>query len=92
MITAYDPQAIAHTEALEVENRMLLTTVGRVILFDSMPKGMPFINGLLKKKGLGQLVSYIYLRHGPEMTITMLDRHQRAGISVRDEGGNLHRY
>ena len=33
------------------------TTVGRVILNDHLPEGMPFINGLLKKKGIGQLVT-----------------------------------
>ncbi len=37
------------------------TTVGRVILNDVLPEEMPFINGLLKKKGLPQLVQYCYL-------------------------------
>jgi DNA-directed RNA polymerase subunit beta' len=71
MTTAYDEQAIVHAEVLDVKNHMLNTTAGRVILYDSLPKGMPFINGLLKKKGLGQLVSFTYLRYGPEMTVTM---------------------
>jgi DNA-directed RNA polymerase subunit beta' len=69
MKTAYDEQAITHAETIEAKNHhMLTTTVGRVILHDNMPKGFPFINGLLKKKGLGQLVSY-YLPcvTGPEM-------------------------
>ena len=87
MTGAYDPQAIAHTEALEVENRMLDTTVGRVILFDNLPTGMPFINGLLKKKGLGQLVSYNYLRHGPETTVTMLDRIKELGFQYATKAG-----
>src|SRR5207253_1132643 len=73
MTTAYDEQALVHAEPIEAKNHMLNTTVGRVILYDNMPEGMPFINGLLKKKGLGQLVSYTYLRYGPEMTVTMLD-------------------
>ena len=34
---------------------------------------MPFINGLLKKKGLQQLVQYCYLRYGLEKTVEMLD-------------------
>ncbi len=90
MTTAYDEQAIVHAEAIDVTNHMLNTTVGRVILFDNLPPGMPFINGLLKKKGLGQLVSYTYLRYGPEMTVTMLDHIKvlgfyyatRAGITI----------
>src|SRR5438128_1243389 len=70
MTTAYDEQAIVHAEAIEAKNHMLSTTVGRVILHDNMPPSFPFINGLLKKKGLGQLVSFTYLRYGPEMTVT----------------------
>jgi len=35
------------------------TTVGRVILNDHLPQDMPFINGLLKKKGLAQLVAVL---------------------------------
>ena len=90
MTTAYDPQAIGPAEALEVENRMLETTVGRVIVFDNLPEGMPFVNGLLKKKGLSQLISHTHLRYGADMTVTVLDRIKtlgflyatRAGISI----------
>ena len=87
MTTAYDSQAIVHAEALEVENRMLDTTVGRVILFDSLPKGLPFLNGLLKKKGLGQFVSYTYLRLGPEKTVAMLDRIKQLGFHYATQAG-----
>src|ERR1700752_391682 len=87
---AFDNQNILHTQPIEAKNHMLSTTVGRVILHDNMPEGMPFINGLLKKKGLGQLVSFTYLRYGPEMTVSMLDHIKdlgflhamRAGITI----------
>ncbi len=87
MTTAYDEQALVHAEAIEAKNHMLNTTVGRVILYDNMPKGMPFINGLLKKKGLGQLVSYTYLRYGPEMTVTMLDHIKELGFYYATRAG-----
>ena len=87
MTTAYDEQAIVHAEVIEAKNHMLNTTVGRVILYDNMPKGMPFINGLLKKKGLGQLVSYTYLRYGPEMTVTMLDHIKELGFYYATKAG-----
>ena len=80
MTSAYDEQAIVHAEVLDANNYMLNTTVGRTILFDHLPKGMPFINGLLKKKGLGQLVSFTYLRFGAEMTVTMLDHIKELGF------------
>ena len=87
MTTAYDDQAIVHAEALSVENRMLSTTVGRAILHDNLPTGMPFVNGLLKKKGLGQLVSFIYLREGPEMAVSMLDHIKRLGFFYATKAG-----
>src|ERR1051326_3237986 len=87
MTTAYDEQAIVHAEVIDAKNHMLNTTVGRVILYDNMPKGMPFMNGLLKKKGLGQLVSYVYLRYGPEMTVTMLDHIKELGFYYATKAG-----
>ena len=87
MTTAYDEQAIVHAEIIDAKNHMLNTTVGRVILYDNMPKGMPFLNGLLKKKGLGQLVSYAYLRYGPEMTVTMLDHIKELGFYYATKAG-----
>jgi DNA-directed RNA polymerase subunit beta' len=87
MTTAYDEQAIVHAEVIEAKNYMLNTTVGRAILFDNLPKGMPYINGLLKKKGLGQLVSFTYLRFGPEMTVTMLDHIKALGFMYATRAG-----
>ena len=48
---------------------------------------MPFINGLLKKKGLGQLVNYCYLRFGPEITVTMLDHIKELGFLYATKAG-----
>src|SRR5262249_25521179 len=87
MPAASDQQALVHAEPIEAKNHMLNTTVGRVILHDNMPEGMPFINGLLKKKGLGQLVSYTYLRYGPEMTVTMLDHIKELGFLYATRAG-----
>src|SRR5260370_7933044 len=66
------------------------TTVGRVIFNDHLPEEMPYINGLLKKKGLAQLVQYCYLKLGLVVTVQMLDEVKnlgflyatRAGISI----------
>jgi DNA-directed RNA polymerase subunit beta' len=87
MTSAYDEQAIVHADVLDAQNYMLNTTVGRAILFDHLPKGMPFINGLLKKKGLGQLVSFTYLRFGAEMTVTMLDHIKELGFLYATRAG-----
>ena len=47
-------QNIRQTEPVIYSKQHLETTVGRVLLNDRLPKELPFINGLLKKRGLGQ--------------------------------------
>src|SRR5215467_8896305 len=87
---AFDNQNVLHTEPAEYVKQYMTTTVGRVILNDHLPTDMPFINGLLKKKGLGQLVQYCYLKFGLQITVQMLDEIKnlgflyatRAGISI----------
>ena len=87
MTTAYDDQDLLHTEPVQYANQYLSTTVGRVILNDAFPEGMPFVNGLLKKKGIGQVVSYAYLNLGLETTVKMLDRIKDLGFRFATRSG-----
>src|SRR5207302_10490059 len=87
LTSAYDDQDITHTEPVNYERQFLNTTCGREILNDQLPDGMPFINGLLKKKGVGQLVSYGYLRFGLETTVKMLDEVKELGFRYATTAG-----
>jgi len=87
LMTAYDDQDLLHTEPTNYDRQYLNTTVGRVILNDALPKGMPYINGLLKKKGIGQLVNYAYLRFGLETTVKMLDGIKSLGFNYATRAG-----
>ncbi len=82
-----DDQDVLHTEVLQVTNKIINTTVGRVIFNDSLPKGMPYVNGLLKKKGLQLLVQSCYLRYGLEKTVEMLDSLKNVGFSYATRSG-----
>jgi DNA-directed RNA polymerase subunit beta' len=87
--TQYNSQDVLHAEMEMVENRIIDTTVGRVILNLHLPEEIPFINGLLKKRGLQDLVGYCYFKHGNDLTVRMLDEMKeitfyyatKAGIS-----------
>ncbi len=68
-----DSQDIMHAEVQELDGEVIETTVGRVILNDHLPNELPFINGLLRKRGLQDLVGYCYTRHGSQLTVRMLD-------------------
>jgi DNA-directed RNA polymerase subunit beta' len=91
---AYDDQDVNHTEPINLKREYLNTTVGRAILNDHLPKAvpgvnvaMPYINGLLKKKGIGQLVNYCYLRFGLEVTVKMLDEIKSLGFRYATRSG-----
>src|SRR6185369_10940073 len=62
-------------------------TVGRVILNEALPPEMPFINGLLKKKGLQQVVQSCYLKFGLEKTVEMLDSLKNLGFTYATRSG-----
>ncbi len=72
-----------------IENQLIDTTVGRVIFNVHLPDEIPFINGLLKKRGLQDLVGYCYIQHGNELTVRMLDEHQGDHLPLRHQGRHL---
>jgi DNA-directed RNA polymerase subunit beta' len=82
-----DNQDVLHTELQTVASKVINTTVGRVILNDATPEGMPFVNGLLKKKGLQQVVQYCYLRFGLQKTVEMLDSLKDLGFLAATKSG-----
>ena len=87
MTTAYDDQDLTHTEPIEFNKEYISTTVGRVLLNDALPAGLPYVNGLLKKKGIGQLVNYSNHNLGLETTVRMLDRIKELGYKFATRSG-----
>src|SRR5213592_2318880 len=92
----YDDQAIMLAEVREVKDEFINTTVGRLIFNSILPQpepgslgqqGMPFINGLMKRKGLQQLVNYCYLHFGLETTVAMLDELKDLGFLYATKAG-----
>jgi DNA-directed RNA polymerase subunit beta' len=84
---AYDDQDVIHTDPITVQSQFIKTTVGRVIFNDHLPKEMPFVNGLLRKKGLGALCNYCYLRFGLETTVKLLDEIKALGFLYATKAG-----
>ncbi len=87
LTTSRDDQDVLHTDAHDVQNKIINTTVGRVLLNEQLPSGFPFINGLLKKKGLQQLVQKTYLDFGLERTVDMLDALKNLGFTYATRSG-----
>jgi DNA-directed RNA polymerase subunit beta' len=85
--TEYDKQNIVHAELQQVENALIETTVGRVILNMHLPEEIPFINGQLKKRGLQDLVGYCFITLGNEKTVEMLDELKEVAFLFATKAG-----
>ncbi|MCA1850275.1 MAG: DNA-directed RNA polymerase subunit beta', partial [Acidobacteria bacterium] len=83
----HDTQDVMRATVQENVRRVINTTVGRVIFNDSIPDGLPFINGTLKKKGLQAIVNYCHIRLGHEMTVKMLDDLKNLGFLYATKAG-----
>ena len=87
LTVARDDQAVLQAESQTVKNKIINTTVGRVIFNTSLPSVMPYVNGLLKKKGLQQVVQYCHLHFGLEKTVEMLDSLKNLGFTYATRSG-----
>jgi DNA-directed RNA polymerase subunit beta' len=87
LTTSRDDQDVLHTDVQNVENKIINTTVGRVLFNAALPAGIPFVNGLLKKKGLQQLVQRCYLHNGLQKTVEMLDGLKTTGFTYATRSG-----
>ena len=87
LTTSFDSQNVIHSEPIQYSKQYMDTTVGRVILNDRLPADMPFVNGLLKKRGLMQLVQYCYLHFGRAETVEMIDGLKTLGFNYATKAG-----
>ena len=87
LTTSFDNQNVIHSEPIQYSKQYMETTVGRVILNDRLPQDMPFVNGLLKKRGLMQLVQYCYLHFGRAETVEMIDGLKNLGFNYATKAG-----
>ncbi len=65
------------------------TTVGRVLLADILPEGIPFstVNRVMNKKALAQLIDVCYRRAGVKATVLLADRLKDLGYEFATKSG-----
>jgi len=83
----FNDQDVVHAEVHEVNRKLVDTTVGRVIFNRALPDEIPYINGLLKKKGLSELVNYCFINYGNNLTVKMLDALKDLGFLYATKAG-----
>lgn len=85
--TYYDDQAVMICPVIDIKQKLVEATPGRIIFNNVLPEGIPFVNGMLKKKGLESLVFYTYLKVGLKPTIEMLDKMKELGFNYATQAG-----
>lgn len=87
----HNNQDVMRATIREGVDQVIDTTVGRAIFNERLTRdGLPFVNGVLKKKGLQSLVTFSHLKLGHEPTVVLLDDLKtmgflyatRAGVSI----------
>ncbi|OGW49690.1 MAG: DNA-directed RNA polymerase subunit beta' [Nitrospirae bacterium RBG_19FT_COMBO_42_15] len=74
---------------VRIDGKLVDTTVGRVLLSDILPKGLPFamINKEMVKKEIAKLIDYSYREAGKRETIVFLDKIKEIGFRYATKSG-----
>src|SRR5262249_11317744 len=66
------------------------TTVGRALLSEILPVGLPFelINKALKKKEISKLINAAFRRCGLRETVIFADKLMQAGVTIATRAGH----
>jgi DNA-directed RNA polymerase subunit beta' len=88
---AYD-QGEVHLQAripVRIDGKIYNTTVGRVILREILPEGLPFdlINGTMTKKEIRKLIAQSYRKCGIKSTVIFADQLKNLGYRYATQAG-----
>ncbi|MCM8793595.1 MAG: DNA-directed RNA polymerase subunit beta', partial [Candidatus Omnitrophica bacterium] len=72
---------------LRLGDRIVDTTVGRVIFNDILPAGIEFFNEVVDKTKLGKLIEKCYRKVGQHETVMFLDRLKNLGFEMATLAG-----
>ncbi len=86
---AFDAGEVAKHAKITVRlnGKRFETTVGRVQFNQILPAGLPYVNRLLTKKELGDLVALCYEKLGTDVTVKFLDDMKELGYRNATRGG-----
>ena len=87
---AHKTKHIGQSEWIKVrmpDGEILTTTIGRIIVNDHLPEDVPFMNQLLAKKELANVIRENIKRHGFEDTARLLDDLKNLGFKAITQSG-----
>lgn len=91
VVAAYQCESVALHARIKLRHNgsVIDTSVGRVILYESLPEGSNFnwVNKVMAKKDLSRLVESVYYTFGSELTVQTLDKIKKLGFYYSTIGG-----
>lgn len=89
LIIAYNNKKVGlHAKIkVRIKGEIIETTTGRVIFNQIMPQEIPFINELLKKRKVIEIIGMIYKKVGNLKTALFLDKLKDLGFKFATQGG-----
>ncbi len=88
-LAAYnDREAGLHARCrVRINNQLIDTTVGRVLVNQLLPEGLPFINERLTKKRIGEVIEDCYQKIGHHKVVQLLDALKEIGFEEATRAG-----
>jgi DNA-directed RNA polymerase subunit beta' len=84
----HNTQDVMRATIRENVDQIVETTAGRVVFNERLTRdGLPFVNGVLKKKGLQSLVTFCHLKLGHQQTVALLDDLKTMGFNYATRAG-----
>jgi len=83
----YIPVRLHTPIRVKIEGRMLTTTVGRILLNENLPKELRFVNEVVDRDKLAEIVSRCHRLLGQAATAAMLDRIKDLGFHYATQAG-----
>jgi DNA-directed RNA polymerase subunit beta' len=89
VIIAFNDNEVAlHSKIkLQQNNEIINTTPGRVLFNEHLPEDMPFINEVMNKSKISQLITDCYKNFGQYRTIKLLDDLKKVGFEIATIAG-----
>ncbi len=72
---------------VKIDGKLTETTVGRIIFNEVLPEGYKFVNEVLNKKKVSQIISEIYEQFGNEIAAQTLDKVKKLGFESAAKSG-----
>jgi DNA-directed RNA polymerase subunit beta' len=89
VIIAFESKQVGKHAKIKVRRngKLIETTVGRVLFNQVIPAEMPYVNRVMTKKELGDLVALCYEKLGQDQTVKLLDDIKELGFKFATMAG-----